>query len=300
MEGLQVRAPSDRARWRRADSSRHFQDEYCEWSVERDPETDNIIRVTFTSEGPEYWQELAKDRGKLLQLYRELASPRVRLSDLFTRRGFYNPSNRWNDTTSGGRIVHLIHTNNTLKAFINIGVRSTIIRKIDGEILTGELELIRCGRYGGEGRHSDPHIGGEVNALARLGADITMANPMGLYISGLFPTGWETPDCSDPLDYWRIVRGSEEFGLRAVYEVPPEKGFTVSDILINGEPIEFGAQIADFIKIKLVGMACRFGQCQAAPVTYCHGERPIADARGVVDIDDEVEEGDEEFSPQRG
>ncbi len=94
---LQVRAPSDRARWRRADSSRHFQDEYCEWSVERDPETDNIIRVTFTSEGPEYWQELAKNRGKLLQLYRELVSPRVRLSDLFTRRGFYNPSNRWND-----------------------------------------------------------------------------------------------------------------------------------------------------------------------------------------------------------
>ncbi len=86
-KSLQVSAPSDRSRWRRADSSWHFQDEYCEWSVERDPETDNITRVIFTSEGPEYWKELARDRGKLLQLYRELVSPRVRLSDLFTSRG---------------------------------------------------------------------------------------------------------------------------------------------------------------------------------------------------------------------
>src|SRR5215510_349383 len=37
---ISVSAPSDRARWRIADSSRHVQDEYCEWSVERDPNTD--------------------------------------------------------------------------------------------------------------------------------------------------------------------------------------------------------------------------------------------------------------------
>ncbi len=198
--------------------------------------------------------------------------------------------------------MHLIHTNNTLKAFINIGARATIIREIDGNILTGALELIRCGSYGGGDRHSDPHIGGEVNALARLKADITLANPMGLYISGLFPSGWETPDGSDPLDYWKIVRGTEAFGLRAVYEVPPEKNFTVSDILINGEPIEFGAQIADFIKIKLVGLACRFGQSEAEPMTYCYGERPTGSTPSViaaVDDDEDADESDEELSTQR-
>jgi hypothetical protein len=295
-KNLQVAAPSDRARWRAADSSRHVQDEYCEWNVERDPNTDTITRVTFTSEGPEYWRFLANtNRDKLLQLYRKLVSPNVQLSDLLTFTGRYNPTNRWNSSTTGGNIVHLIHTNNTLGAFVNIGARATIVRMIGGNILTGELELIRCGRYGGEARHSDPHIGGEVNALARLKADITLANPMGLYIHGLFPAGWETPDGSDPLDYWTIVRGTPELGLRAVYEVPPEKNFTVGDILINGDPIEFGAQMTDFIKIKLVGLACRFGQSQAAPVTHCDGEGSFA---GVAIADADL--ADEEESPQRG
>jgi hypothetical protein len=296
-KNLTVSAPSDTARWRAADSNRRYQDEYCEWNVERDPHSNKITRVTFTSEGPEYWRFLADtNRDKLLQLYRELVSPNVQPADLFLASGRYNPRNRWNDSTTDGNIVHLIQPNNTLSAFINIGARSTIIRRIGGTVLTGELELIRCGQYGGEDRHSDPHIGGEVNALARLQADITLANPMGLYIHGLFPAGWETPDGSDPLAYWRIVRGTEAFGLRAVYEVPADKPFTVGDILINGDAIEFGAQIADFIKIKLVGLACRFGQSQAEPVTECEdGSTGFADtavAAGHL--------ADDELSPGRG
>src|SRR5262245_28188934 len=51
---------SDKQRWRRADATRDVQDEYCEWSVTRDPVTKKITRVTFTCEGPEYWQELAR------------------------------------------------------------------------------------------------------------------------------------------------------------------------------------------------------------------------------------------------
>jgi hypothetical protein len=287
-KSLTVSSPSDRARWRIADSTRHVQDEYCEWSVLRDPNSNKITRITFTSEGPEYWSFLARsNREKLLELYRQLVSLDVELAHLLTAAGTYNPSNRWNDSTTGGNIAHLIHANNTLGAFINIGARATIVREIAGTILTGELELIRCGRYGGENRHSDPHIGGEVNALARLKADITMANPMGLYIHGLFPAGWETPDGSDPMDYWHIVRGTDEFAVRAVYEVPSDKPFTVGDILINGDPIDFGAQIADFIKIKLVGVACRFGQSQAVPVTHCDGEGVFPGLAAAVLPDDE-------------
>lgn len=42
---------SDRARWRRADL-RGVQDEYCEWTVQRN-EKNEIVRVVFTAEGPE-------------------------------------------------------------------------------------------------------------------------------------------------------------------------------------------------------------------------------------------------------
>ena len=57
--------------------------------------------------------------------------------------------------------------------------------------------------------------------------------------------------------------------MRAVYEVPASKKFTVGDITINGQPIEYGGQIADFITIKVMGQACRFGKSTAAPVTSC-------------------------------
>jgi hypothetical protein len=40
-------------RWQVADSQRMFQDEYLEWSVQRDPSTQQIRSVTYTCEGPE-------------------------------------------------------------------------------------------------------------------------------------------------------------------------------------------------------------------------------------------------------
>ena len=73
----------------RADSSRDNQDEYCEWSVTRDPESDKITRVTFTSEGPEYWQFLAAvSPARVVELYRQHVSPDVQQADLF-RNGRY-------------------------------------------------------------------------------------------------------------------------------------------------------------------------------------------------------------------
>jgi hypothetical protein len=61
------------------------------------------------------------------------------------------------------------------------------------------------------------------------------------------------------------------------------KRFTVSDITINGEPIEFGAQIADFIGIKVIGQACRFGQSTVQAVTKCVGPPPIMGVAAVED-----------------
>jgi hypothetical protein len=244
------------------------QDEYCEWSVIRDAQTGKIVKVTFTSEGPEYWQFLAAiNPEKIVELYRQHVAPEVKREDLFSN-GVYNDRNRWNNSSENGA-MHLIQRNNTLSAEIELAAASTIVRRRDGVILTSEQDLIGCGRYGQPERHSDPHIGAVVNELARQKAEITLANPVGLCIAGLSVSGWEAPDNSNPLDYWKITRGTKEKALRAIYEIPSGKGFVVGDIKINGKNINFGAQIADFITIKLTGLATRIGLSTVQPMNGC-------------------------------
>ena len=272
-----VQSVTDLQRWRTADGSRDVQDEYCEWSVERNV-AGKIVRVTFTCEGPEYWEFLgATAPEKVLALYRRFIRPEVKRSDLFLPDGRYNPRNKWNSTTQSGA-MHLIQVNNTLSAEIELAGGSSVVRVIDGRTLTGALELIECGRYGGPERNSDPHIGDVVNSLTRQKADVTLANPVGLYFAGLSTAGWEAPDGSDPGAFWQYLRGREGSPVRAVYEVPAERGFVVGDIRINGRPIEFGAQIADFIQIKLIGLATRFGRSTAAPMTGCRAQKPQPEA----------------------
>ncbi|HLM01537.1 MAG TPA: hypothetical protein VK400_10830 [Pyrinomonadaceae bacterium] len=268
-----VTSVSDLQRWKRAEGSRDRQDEYCEWSVERDAETEKITRVTFTCEGPEYWDFLANTTPETaLALYREFVSPEVEMEDLFDSDGRYNRRNRWNNSTDGGA-MHLIQKNNTLGAEIELAGGASVVREIDGRVLTGEDELIRCGQYGGVERHSDPHIGAIVNSVTRQKADVTLANPVGLYFNDLNVAGWETPDGSDAKSFWRYVRGTDEFPVRAVFEIPAERGFTVGDIKIGGREIAYAAQIADFITIKLVGVGTRFGQSAVQPMTSCRARR---------------------------
>ncbi|GHF33218.1 hypothetical protein E5082_31925 [Streptomyces griseoluteus] len=265
---VKIHSLSDTQRWQRADASRDVQDEYCEWSVTRNT-VGKITKVMFTCEGPEYWKLLSRsDPAKLLELYQKHVSPSVKHSDLFGSTGNYNPRNRWNDSTTHGA-MHLIQVNNTLSAEIELAAAATIVRVINGKELATDQELISCSQYGEPERNSDPHIGGAVNALARQKADISLANPVGLYFDNLATDGWTTPDGSDPKSYWIRQRGDEAHPVRFVYEVPEDKGFTVGDITINGKPIQFGAQIADFITIKLTAIACRFGQSITPPQTAC-------------------------------
>jgi hypothetical protein len=270
-----VGAPSERVRWQRGDATRDVQDEYCEWSVTRDAALDKITRITFTCEGPEYWQFLAsRNRNKVLDLYRQFVSPEVQMEDLFPNGGEYETRNRFNNSTSQGA-MHLVQRNNTLSAEIEIVAAATVTRNINGRLLMGEQELIDCGQYGAPTRNSDPHIGGEINKLAREKADVTLTDPIGLYIAGLSTAGWSTPDGSDPQAYWKIVRGTPDKAVRAVYEVPAGKGFVVGDISIGGNPIKFGSQVADFIQIKVTGLACRFGQSTVPPMTACFQQPPV-------------------------
>jgi hypothetical protein len=279
-----------------------LQDEYLEWQVTRDPVTDKIVRITFTCEGPEYWQSIAGgpslyndegesprdfgatgDRDLLLQLYRDiLGTQEVQIEDLFfaDNPDTYNPWNKWN-TTEG--IVHLQQINNTLGAEINIGADGTIRRQKGGVEIRDATRLICCGGFGGVERASDPHLGDEVNKRARRGFAVTLRNPIGIYINGFDESGFTKPDPGGSRvpaqGFFKILRpipsGPDDPGttmpVRAVYEVPvgevgPDgQQLTVGDIQIAGAPINFGGQVAERITMKFVARVCRPGQFNNPP-----------------------------------
>jgi len=286
---VKQRTVSDRLRWMRADSSRDVQDEYCEWNVTRDA-GGKISAVTFTCEPPEYWELLARvNPGKVVTLYQQYVDQSVQHDDLYDASGAYIARNKWNSTTTRGA-MHLVQGANTLTAEIELAAAGTIRRVINGRELIGEQELIVCSQYGVPERNSDPHIGGSINGVARLGADVALANPVGLYFNELATAGWAAPDGSDPKSYWSYVRGGQDHPVRAVYEVPKERGFVVGDITIRGNPITFGSQISDCISMKLSAVACRIGQSIVAPKTACvdaaagpvHGAAMVGVATGLV------------------
>lgn len=259
---VRLRAASDKQRWRAADKTRDVQDEYCEWSVLRDTATQKIRRVTFTCEGPEYWSFLHEHcPDRLLSFYRDWVGPHVQLSDLLDEAGEYNPRNRHN-VRNTGEIVHMIQNSNSLIAAIILGAEATIRRRDDaGREVTDAQTFVECGAFGEKLRNSDPHIGEMVNGLARRGAQITINNPIGLYLHEFSPTGWETPDGADPRDFWTHTRGRNGYFVRAVFEVPAARGYMVGDIKTgSGRNIEFGGQIADCLTIRIEGLATRFGQ----------------------------------------
>jgi hypothetical protein len=253
-------------------------DEYCEWRVERDADTGRIRRVTFTSEPPEYWTalfggEIVLDSDNNIsyrfegnpkfatELYRQLTGQPVEIDDLrvrksfpFYKKGDYNPYNKWN-TTHG--IVHLCCPPNSISAEIQLGGDATVLYgRPDGTPVTSPDELICCAQFGGVNRNSDPTIGATVNALARLGAMITLVNPIGLYMDDVDTSGWALPDGILPADCVHIVRGEPGRIERLVVEVPPETGRMLGDLTIGGEPLLYGGQIAECITVKLVGGAC--------------------------------------------
>jgi hypothetical protein len=263
------------------------QDEYLEWFVTRNAQG-KITRIAFTCEGPEYWEALAQgypseltlpvsegglggtkntkavgDQQKLVGLYQQLVDPSVQLSDLLDSDGSYNRWNKWN-TTHGA--VHLTHPSNTLGAEINIAARATVLRQTNGQLIMDPNRLICCSGYGNRFRASDPHIGDEVNKLARGGFAITLLNPVGLYIDSLEAVGWTTPDGTPASQFWNTVRGATGTAVRAIFEVPSNLGFTIGDIKIGGQPIQYGGQVAEHINVKLTGIACRQGSFKNAPL----------------------------------
>lgn len=257
-------ATSQEGRWSLAED-RTRQDEYCEWSVERD--SDGVVmRVTFTTEVPEVFEHLAEhDPGALLALYQELVDPRVQPGDLVDDEGAYVRKNKWN-ASSEGRLAHLTQPSNTLSAAIILAAQATVQRvDAEGRPVRDQQILVRCGGLGGEFRNSDPRIASAVNNAAVAGASITLADPVGLYLDKILTAGMVLPspagDGVDPASLWKVQRGASGFAVRASFAVPEELGFRVGDILLDGRPIRFGAQLADRV-IMRIGAVARPGDAE--------------------------------------
>jgi hypothetical protein len=253
---LQVRFPDDGPeRWGRADQNRSLQEEYCEWEVVKNG--DELESVTFTTETPEYFRFLAsEDRTLLLKLYEELVGKKVNIDDLILE-GKYHETNKWNVSNGKGTIVHMGGNQaNTLGAAINLSAQATW-PSIDahGNPITSEQALILCRRFGKAARHSDPHIGAQINALVRAGNRVSFPGPVGLYIDSIDKSGFEMPNGQSPDELFELERGTEDFQMRVTVRVPPGSQYKLADVLLDDEPLEYGGQIAEKIRIRIRGLA---------------------------------------------
>lgn len=237
-----------------ADRDRDRHDEYCEWTVVRGA-GGKVQRAVFTTEIPDYYRFLAEnDPDLLLRLYREFVSTDVELDDLMTG-GDYNPDNRWNfppQPANDGFLMHMRVGANNLLAAVQLAAQASWPRSGPGGLaITAEQPLIRCARFGVASRHSDPHIGAQVNALVRAGSRVTLADPAGLYIDSVDLSAWQRPDGGEVAELMTVERGAPDFMLRVAFAAPAGAGFELGDVTIAGDPLRFGGQIAELMDIRL-------------------------------------------------
>lgn len=201
-----------------------------------------------------------------------------------TGRPAYNPLNKWNSGTTAvrtgdpsqftGGAMHLTATPNTLQTELGLGAGATVQRSQGN---TDPQALICCGQYGQNYRNSDPHIGQTINLAVGAGFNLSLVDPPGLYIQMPSFAQYELP--ADPklpagaaaADCWQILRGYERlidpitnapfpgsFILHAAFQIPQSwidagVSFTVGDIQIAGQPIQWGSQVQATLEIALFG-----------------------------------------------
>ncbi len=269
---LLSRRISPERRWEIADGDRNEQDEYCEWSVLRDGE--DVMRVTFTSETPDYYDHMMDvDHNLLVDLYERATGEAVSLGALRDANGFFDAANSFNSRTDGP-IVHLMQRSNNLRAAAMLAAEATVLRKReDGRAVSHPQTLIVCGGLGDERRHSDPRIASAINNLVGQRFEITLQDPPGLYLDRFVTTGMKTPDGTDARTFWKVERGEPGHVLRARFEVPASLGYAVSDITLGGRPINAGAQLAERLSVRI--------EAVARPATFEPRRKPCTKSSGL-------------------
>jgi hypothetical protein len=227
------------------------QDEYCEWSVTRNPNGD-IMAVTFTSEVGEWFDHLAAhDRAGLVSLYEDLTGQSVQEHELFDGES-YNWLNKWN-TRTDGPIVHLAQGTNNLWAAIALAAEASVMRTRDAKPVTDTGVLMDCQGLGAKDRFSDPSIATTINGLVAGGARIALADPPGLYLAGIRTEGMRLPSGHQdlrPSDLWQTERGEAGHVVRARFAAP-DGAFPLSQVLLEGRPIRTGGQLAERVDVQI-------------------------------------------------
>lgn len=267
-----------------------YQDEYLEWRGEY--QGGKLVKVTFTCEGPEYWDFLAaNDMPTTLALYNSFTGANVTEADIMTGSGAsrkYNRFNKWN-TTDG--IIHLTQPNNTLGAEVNLAAQAAVVRKnATSNPITDPLTLINCSKYGDADRFSDPTIGAAVNSFVRQGSAVTLNNPIGLYIHKLKTAGIQLPPGRQLSEFWTVIRGDAAKGiiLRAEFAVPAGAAFTLEDVTVGGTPLTYGAQLAELVEMVIYAKAFDPHTGVPAAVT-CGGSLAAAPAHALLAMTEEVQ-----------
>jgi hypothetical protein len=242
---LLMKHRGDRAAAFAEGEQRSTQIEYLEWQVVRDADG-VIVRVTFTTETPEYWKALAAvDPARVVELYQELVDPAVRRTDLFDAKGKYRPMNRWNSTDG---IVHYIMPINSMGDLLGVSQEA----EKSGTALDG-YDALPYGRETG----ADARINLDLWSITRKGYAVSTEDSPGPLMVDFDDSGWAAPDGGPVGDYWTVVRGKPGAALRVVYEVPAEAGYRVGDIRIGGRPIAFGGQLAEHVTMSAHGIIDR-------------------------------------------
>lgn len=261
---------------------RGWLDEYCEMGIKRNSEK-KIEQLHFTCENPEYYWTLWKiDPDKVVEIYKStLGNNSIKKEDLYlkdslhktvidraTGRAAYNPINKWNlgtkmTATSGGA-MHLTSPPNELSAEIVLAGGGAVLRKNNVEENYTANTLVCCSKYGRAFRHSDPHIGQNVYEAVAEGLEVSLLNPVGLYLQepqySYFQLPENAPEGAKIEDCFRFVRGLKEAKeypnnmiLHMIMEVPDswDSSITLNDFKVLGKKITYGSQVMQTIKVQL-------------------------------------------------
>lgn len=284
------------------------QDEYLEWAVTRAADQ-TITQISFTCEGPEYWEVVASDKSLLLSLYRKYISDQVQDQDLVFpqdvtfidpndpsqtpqqyNQGDYNPYNKWNMAGA----MHLTHPANTLGAEVTLAAQASALFTSGGKAVTSNPNLTCCQGIGEINRSSDPTIASKVNGAVVQGNFVTLRNPVGLYMLDFNAAAFTMPEGS-PIPnfvgtYLQKIRTSADrtMTLRAVLKVPDGvmwqgRQMTVSDLKCNQKAIQFGGQVAAVITMGLFAEAIP-GNPQQTPIKCSYQGCPDPRNPKVIDL----------------
>jgi len=77
------------------------------------------------------------------------------------------------------------------------------------------------------------------------------------------PAGHED---DNPEKFWKWTRGSEGYYMRGEFEVPADRGYVVGDLLVNGVPLNYGAQLADFVFVSISVRTSRGNAAEPRPL----------------------------------